>query len=358
MSKKKDDYQENLERIEQEMKQNKAYLNFFERYEEKSVDSFIRQYAHNKSMMVTYGSHVKHSRESVMNEWQQGAWTALEEIQHKKLFDLSCKWQMGEINNLPQIETTMDFREVGKHILDYEGIPDITPEELGSYSRFLNSGIVLQYYSFRHEYQDYEEIHEEYNAYLKTNIPYYDYHNELTNNTVLRYYGGLRKKKEEDYIHATVDKRQAKPLPKPKKKSKTKDYLSSGDKELIKFARKHNELKLAAYMEEMHTYWHEEHDERIEWAYRYLKNAYPEKVPIAAHDNWIEAMLNGALAHKQKKIDELLHAIYDEYQLKKSTGITFYPPEPDDAHEGFHVWYRNMILEGRELRGEPRDFDF
>ena len=237
MGKKKEDYEENLERIEQEMKQNKAYKNFFELYEEESVNRFIYQYAHNKSMLITYGSSVKKSRESAMNEWQTRAWTALEEIQHKKLFDLSCKWQMGEIQNLPKIETTMDFREVGKRILDYEGILDITPDELGIYSRFLNNGIVLQYYSFHFDYQDYEEIHEEYNANLKTNIPYYDFHNKLTNNTVLRYYGGLRKKKEEDYVHAAVDNRKTKPDAKPIKKTKTKRYLSAGDEDLIKFAR-------------------------------------------------------------------------------------------------------------------------
>lgn len=357
MSKKKDDYQENSDRIQQEIKQDEGNKEFFEPYEESSVNSFIQQYAHHKSMLITFGSSVKRSRESILDDWQKGAWTALEEIQHKKLFDLSCKWQMGDIKSLPQIDTTMDFKLVGRVILDYEGVPDITPEEIGIYSRFLNSGIVLEYYSFRHEYQDYDELHEQYNADLKTGIPYYDFHNQLTNNTALRYYGGLRQKKEEEYIQI-ADDHKPKAVPTPEKKVKVKKYLSSSDEDLIKFARKHNEIKLAAYIEEMQTYWREEHDEQAEWAFRYLKDAFPEKVPIAAHENWTDAILNGALAHKQKKIGEFLPSIYEEYLFKKSAGITFYPPGSHEERHGFRLWYRNMILEGRELNGETRNFDF
>ena len=83
MSSKKDEFQENFDRIEQDLKNNEAYQSFFQKYQEKSVDSFIYSYAHNKAMLITYGSHVQNSRESAMEEWQKGAWTALQEIQHK-----------------------------------------------------------------------------------------------------------------------------------------------------------------------------------------------------------------------------------------------------------------------------------
>lgn len=357
MSKKKENCDEVREQFIHDLENDTRYKVFFSQFTKDSVARFIKSYAHNKARLVVYGNHTNREKQRCLEEWQEGAWQALREIQHKKLFDLSIKWQREEIVSPPGIETTLDFRAMGQRILDYDGIPDISEEDIILYRQFLESTEkALDYQkSFYTNYQDFEEIKQQYDTYLTTGIGYYDYHNNLTKNKSLLGYVGLRQEKEKEYIHYGKKKPQI-PIPKPTKNEKPS--LSSEDEEQIKFARKFNDLKLAVYIEDWNNYIDERKDDfDAEWALIYLNNVFPEIVPIEANENWLIAAHEAALAHLQKKVHEWLPVIYEEYLMKKSTGIRFLIQEEEEK-DGIEKWYRDWILDGRERKGEPRNFDF
>lgn len=357
MSEKLDIYSETKKRTIHELENDARYKAFFSQYSDYSVGCFIRRYADHKADLVAYGNYTNRKKEQSMSEWQNGAWLCLEEIQQKKLFDLSCKWQMGEINHLPEIETTLDFKPIGNCILDYDGIPDISEEEMNFYRLLLyTEKNVIEYPPYDKNYQDYEEIKEHYDEHSTTGIRYYDLHNAHTKNKSLHGYGGLKLKKEMAYIKFSDACRADKADIKPKEIDKPD--LSYEDEEQIKFARKFNDLKMASFIKDWRIYIYEQEDYASDWALDYLKNVIPEKVPIDSNSHWLDATYEAAIAHKQRKIYEWLPSIYEEYLLKKSTGIRFATPKDYQKKGGLEKWYRDTVLDGRELKGEPKNFDF
>lgn len=332
------------------------YKSFFFEYKDDSAKRFIDKYAFYKATLEVFGDYTKYRQQSALAEWQDGAWRCLKEIQHKKLFDLSCQWQMEIIKTLPKIETSLDFKTVGYCILDYEGIPDISEEDLDFYSSYLSAlQTTHDYHIIYTNYHEFKDIKENYDAHGETGINYYDYHDSQKGIPSLLNYAPVRLIKEEVYLEFALDTRRSKPSP-PKKKEKP--YLNPSTEDLVKFARKFNELKIAAYIEDYEAFSRQQPGMAQEWATIYLENVFPEKVPINSHSNWLDAVYEAAIIHRQKKINEWLPSVYEEYLLKKSSGISL--TTPDDKERGFgrDVWYRNMILEGRELKGEPKDFDF
>jgi hypothetical protein len=65
-----------------------------------------------------------------------------------------------------------------------------------------------------------------------------------------------------------------------------------------------------------------------------------------------------AVTHKQKKVGEVLPTVYQEYLMKRNTGIPISPPRDPNLPWPDMSWYKESVLKGRELKGEPRDLDF
>lgn len=344
------------ERFVTEIANDERYKSFFSQYRDDSVKHFIDKYAFYKANLESFGDYTKYRQQRALAEWQDGGWLCLKEIQHKKLFDLSCNWQMERVKNLPEIETSYDFKYVGYCILDYEGIPDISEEDLDFYRSYLSA---LQnthgYHIIYTDYHEYKDIKEKYDEHGETGINYYDYYDSQKGIISLLNDDPVRLIKEEVYLEFALDIRRAKPLP-PKKKEKP--YLDFRTDSIVKFARKFKELKIAAYIEDYEEFQRQQPGMGQEWASMYLEDVFPEKVPVTSNSNWLDAVYEAAVIHRQKKINEWLPSVYEEYLLKKSSGIRLSRPEDKERGFGRDVWYRNMILEGREMKGEPRNFDF
>jgi hypothetical protein len=93
------------------------------------------------------------------------------------------------------------------------------------------------------------------------------------------------------------------------------------------------------------------------WAFEYLQDIAPETVPIKVNDDWKEALYFAAFQHRNEKISGLLPTVHEEYLLKKEMGMLEIS-EGKDWQSGISEMYKKNILKGRELLGEPRDFDF
>lgn len=347
-------------RIIAEMEADERYKEFFSQYHENSVKSFIESYARHKANLEAYGDRTKYSQRNLIAAWQQKAWKCLEEIQQKKLFDRMCQWQAEDIPNPPQIQVTYDFITISKHILDYEGIPRVTPEEVKFYQEYLlaKDNVIELFDHNAYTYQDYREIREHYEQIQATDIEYYDHHNLYTGNHRLLSLPDTRIRKEDVYMQMAIEhSRQKYQQTHPSKTEKP--YLSSEDGEMIRFAKLFNDRKTAIYIKDWMKWINEKPGINLEWAVNYLTDVYPEKVPIKAHADWQEAIYDAAIRHIQTKVSELLPLIYEEYLMKKASGVLIAAragSKKDDP--SFDGWYRNLVLEGRELSGEPRDFNF
>lgn len=355
MSKRSDAVEEAIDQIVKQIVDDDQYKSFFTPYTDDSVSRFIKTYARYKANQEVYGEYVENNQHSPMAEWRNGAWQCLREIQHKKLFDISCQWQAEEIKDLPGIEASYDFREIGEHILDYTGISPISEEELNFCMEFLREEKnALDYYSHDFEYQDQDELKSCFEEDMKTGIAYYDYHNTHTGNARLLKLPTIRMEKEHEYIRYREEKTDIKPKAEAKKIEKPD--LRNEEEELIAFARKFNDPATASYIEDWLKYRNNQMEEADTWALGYVNRIYPDNIQILANQSWLNAIYEAAMGHKQGKILELLPSIYEEYLMKKSAGILIDAKDNDESTS--EKWYRELILDGRERKGEPRNFNF
>jgi hypothetical protein len=357
MSDKEEAFEEAKKRIALEMENDARYIIYFAQYDEGSIKPFINHYAYHKARLEIYGNSKQNSEQSLLIEWQKVAWDCLKEIQHKKLFDLACRWLAGQVRDIPDVVISRDFSIIENRILNYTGISSISEDELNFYLQYLREEKnVLGYYHQGHDYQEYERVKKHFDTHMNTGIPYYDYHNQYTGNDQLLKLKALKKEKEDAYLETTFKERRKKTV-KPVEK-KGKPNLSSTDEEFVRFAKKFQDRKTANFIESLVEYRNNQQDSKQEWAVIYLNEIGSEQVPISAGNNWIDALYESAVGHRQEKIQEILPAIYEEYLMRKSTGIQFTLPGKRPRKDFLENWYKTAILDGRELCGEPRNFDY
>lgn len=359
MSKKLEVYKQTKARIIAEMEQNEQHKDLFSQYSSHSVKLFIENYAGHQANLEAYGDFTKYQERKLMNEWQTGAWDCLEQIQNKKLFDIGLRWLAEEVRDLPEIELTIDFNSVSDHLLDYEGIPDITKEEVDFFIQYLHTDIEeMLIFSPNAEFHDFDELQENYKKYQATEIEYYDYHNTYTGNHSLLSLPNIRREKEREYmtLGASQNNEKKKGRSTPSVAKDERPYLFTDEDELIKFARNFKHLKTASFIADYSSWQENQIDTSYTWAIAYLKGIYPENVTISTDTPWHEALFSAAVKHKKAKICEILPLVYQEYLMKRNSGIQISPPaeSSSDAYD----WYRNFILKGREIKGEAPNFKF
>ncbi len=342
--------------IAKEMMADEQYKDYFDQFNPDSVESFIQKYADHKAGLDIYGDHTKIHQQSLMEGWQKHAWACLKEIQYKKLFDLACQWHAEEIRNLPDIEMSMDFTAVQKYILDYEALPDITQEEVDFYINYLSKvEDVIEIYPYRKGFSVFRWSKEHYEEHNEIGIEYFDHHNTYSGNNRYMSLPDLRSAKEKRYLQLGLEFQQE--LNKETSDKIEKPYLSSGDEELIKFARQFNDRKFAYYIEDYNK-WRKKNDLSIHIALNYLDDIYPEIVPVGSHSNWQDEIYDATIKHMQNKVCEILPAVYQEYLMKKNAGIIITLEKDRKGDDSFRDMFRQLLFKGRELSGESRDFNF
>jgi hypothetical protein len=359
MSEKLELYKQTKARIVAEMEQNEQHKDLFSQYSAHSVKLFIEHYAGHKANLEVYGDFTKYQERKLMDEWQAGAWDCLEQIQHKKLFDIGLRWLAEEVRDLPEIELTVDFDLVSDHVLDYAGIPDIGKEEVDFFIQYLHTDIEeMEIFSPSAVFPDFNELQENYKKYQSTEIDYYDYHNTYTGNHSLLSLPNIRHKKELEYMVLGVPQNteKKKGSPKPAVARDERPFLDNDEDELIKFARDFKHLKTASFIADYSSWQINQIDTTYTWAVAYLECIYPENVTISTDTPWHEALFSAAIKHKKAKICEILPLVYQEYLMKRNSGIQI--SSPSESSPNNYDWYRNFILKGREIKGEAPNFKF
>lgn len=209
-------------------------------------------------------------------------------------------------------------------------------------------------------YPDYEEVKDYYAKESDTNDDYLNFHYSRTGNNSLLQLPDVRGMKESKYLDAARDfnisNAKTKIANNPAEKN-TKKYLSTSDEELIRFGKHFGDKKTVNYITDRWNWIKEKPDLIFTWAFEYLRDIAPEKVPIKANDDWKEGLYFAALKHRNEKISDLLPSVHEEYLFKKGMGM-LEASKKEDHDSDISEIFKKSILQGRELLGEPRDFNY
>lgn len=89
----------------------------------------------------------------------------------------------------------------------------------------------------------------------------------------------------------------------------------------------------------------------------------PERLPIGAHPDWRLALHHTWVSWRKQRLAAALRAVYAGYQARARAGTPHPSPYKDDVSlrpmlKKARKQVRELILKGREVAGEPRDFNF
>ncbi|MEM0543696.1 hypothetical protein WFZ85_13820 [Flavobacterium sp. j3] len=348
-----------------EIDQNEQLQLYLSNYQKKSAEDFIVHYINQKYQVYRYGDMYIQIDEEQRSKWIDIAHEHLKAILQKKLFDLQCQWRAEEIK-LNFIEKCIDFHKWENEIFNCPLVKPISEAEIKMYKTFLLKSKIDFANGFSAEnWQDYDSIKEVYLSSEKkddNSIPtWYQYHFNKTGSSKLLLLPDIRGEKEEFYIKIWREHENKKIKEKlkdqPIKLTDNRPYLSSYNDEVTAYLFDHFEdyetqkryhyYKMAMDDTEDTFHYEDIFRELIE------QN---ESIPIKSNNNIKEAVVAAYNSYYAKKIAEHLPLAYEQYLLNRKMGFVIRGDK--DFFGELDDMYTKSILGGRELNGEPRDFNF
>lgn len=349
---------------------------FFKKYREDSIESFVKYYVHHKAMLVQYYDYYNRLYEEFEHydhQYQKKAEHALLAILQKKLFNMQILWRANQLK-INGIEMGYDFQFWERHIKSCPFIPPIEEHEKDLMKQYLQNTDNLENDFFDSHFfwwQDYYELTQKYDDDSMDNmIDWYEYYDSILGTGALLNLPNIRYDLEEFYMNLAREERKKEfeknaAVSNPIKIDK-RESLHSFGYDFFKFAKYYETDKhfLQLFRASEYNYRKDDRDpppEAIEHAIDILETA-DRKVYLPSHLNWDEAIIAGANKYVNTKIAESLDAAYDEYKMLIELGMFADKSEEEikKLYEKDDIvkMYRNSILMGRRLNGEPEDFNF
>ncbi|WP_310391947.1 hypothetical protein [Hymenobacter sp.] len=369
--------------IRQDLLTNPRYAALFAPYHPDAVARFAASYASSKSQWQFRGAQAEASQAHALSRLSEAAYNRLWDIQRKKLFDLQCRWRAGQVT-MPGLGCTFDFSEYDAAIENCPVLDPISPDELALYCEFVRQAPefdedVLDCYGgdgvLPRDWQDYapmrlhaqEEANDTPDHEREGEAPpaWYDFHNLRTGLAPLLHLPDLRGPREKPYLQAYWANRSAQhaaqPAPAPPADPRPA-YLTADQQEALCHALLHHfetpklRRQQAAYLTQQA---HEDADEQVENDFAYLKACGPdEAVAIEPAADWRAALRRAVVETRRHQLLAHLPQVYEAYQLRQEQGISHPQAEEPEWRSTQGRDQRKCLLDGRELLGEPRTFDF
>ncbi len=345
----------------------KEYLSQFSSY---SVETFINGYANKLMLVLEYANMYIDMHERSSTEYMKRADKCLTEIQLKKLFDLRCRWGANLIK-IDGIEVSSDFYIEARNIMNSKIVPPITQEEFDLYLEYVRSHH-FHYHDYPLDWMDVENVRSE--NMKQDDLPeWFVYHNIHTGSNIHLQLPDLRGDKESEYCmlwhkeekrkqDAKIESGEVKPHV-PDERPRISDYQYNDVLQFMKKFEKPETVRLfESYVEfggggmikedEDDSEWL---DEQVETIIHTLSTMGEVRLPIEANRDWRRGLIAAWEKFEKEQVVTALPAAYDNYLFMLENKIAF--PKEDDL-KWFSDTLKKQILGGRELNGEPRDFDF
>ncbi|WP_035567721.1 hypothetical protein [Hymenobacter sp. IS2118] len=368
-------------------------------YFAQSVPHVARTYANVKAVAYLKGPVLLKQAGARFVNIREEAAQDLWEIQQKKLFDLQCRWRAEDLT-LPGVRHTQEFRQWEKYLEHCPWLSPITAAEVALYQDYLRSDAYVPNANW--QWQDYDgfrraaergndaadpdddaddeaDTDDGYRAAERARrrrLPaWYAYHNAASGTDLLAL-PDVRGEKEAYYIGLTeADKAE-----------KLAAQRAQGD--LAASLPWHPMLmhheNLTPYFRQLEDpadlprllRWHQasRDDDDLRHGYLFEATHWLDRAlatqaapwPIAAHADWRQALIAAGMRAWGHQLADVLVEVWQEQEQSRALGLLVTGPKKYGTIPPFETvdWTEEesyepkFILRGRELAGEPRDFNF
>lgn len=325
-----------------------------------SVKPFLRDYFRNLGQWNRTGEHYLSQKHDRLTRITRRAEDLLEFVQQKKLWDLQILWRANQAT-VEGVVTSLDFLLLEGKIKSLDFISPISGADIELLKAFLEDDHASRNILAHDGWQDYGSLIRKNEIHHLYRFPkFYEFADAATGTVPLwRVLPDLRGEKESYY--AGVARRQryeaTAPTAVPDREIDFRPSLYIGAEHAIPLAKMIEEHKTYERIEAYYTV-PKDKDYQLAWAIEILEEA-DLKLPIEAHPYWKTGVILAAQRYDHGLLVEALDAAYENYLFRRQVGIGF-------ADEPFQTMnfkcdpmhWRNEILKGREILGEPLDFNF
>jgi hypothetical protein len=347
-----------------EFEDNPEVVAYFDDFRGNAMEDFLSYYISQKYLFHTYGDMYKKIAEDKRNQWIDEAYEQLEAILQKQLFDKQCLWRADQIT-LEGVEVVFDFTIWSHDVFNCPFLDPISWSDIVLYQSFLaDEGLSRYDLNNYHSWQDYDEFKKAYTSSDDNDYEHlpewYEFHNGRTGNGTLLLMNDARRKKEEFYMnlyHKSEEKEKDTTDTQPPVQEESRPFIRTYCNEQMaifidKFESKTYKNKYKYYEEMTHPHRNsragELLDEIIEAG---------EPIPVSSHHDILEAIEIAYNRYFLKKIAAHLPMAYESYLFNKQMHINS-AKEIEPFYYEIRNKYKERILNGRELNGEPRNLDF
>ena len=359
-----------------ELLESETVTEFLKPYNPDSRESFLMNYAERKAYLAehyeSYTEIPKQAKELKFKDKTEGIFQI---IRQKKLFNLQLQWRAEQIK-IKEIKMAYDFEFWGKHIESCTFITPVTDAEISVMKQFLKDNYAWDDFDFWdcYEYQDYRQLMEKNDQGNFENMSnWYQFYDTMMGTGSLLLLPDVRGTKEDYYINKSHEDERRKMEEKAKQDPQPAyvpplPHLYSFAHEMYQFAKS---CEKDDYFIDLFEVWKQAcepsktedgiTDEQIEQAIWMLQEAeFPVIMPSGIE--WREAIILCAHQYQNTVISENLDAVYEEYQMFLELGISkgLSREEIQEKYNNDRLlqYVAGTILHGRELCGEPKNFDF
>lgn len=366
-------------RILKDLQKRPEVIEYLAQYETSAADRFIRAYAAQVHSVLKTVPILSERKENLPFQFIDLAEKLFWEIQQKKLFNLQCQWRAEEIT-IPGVESCIDFDYWEDYIESCPFLPQVTPEEYNLYLRYLTTGNPTE--EVLDGYQDYERWKEDVKeGWEGSTYPHwYEYYDTVMGTGSLLKLPDIRGEKEDFYLQ--IGFRNERVQQEWKRKFETDEPKEFDRRPMLhpfmadmkKFAENFDHPDVLKYM---NVLWSDTEDEpEVEegevhmgdvWAAVDYLTDQEEVISLVKHKDWREQLLRTAERHKWKQVADAMPSVYAGYRMRMETGLGYplqekmWPYGPGGSMVEIHslaTEQKQIILRGRELNGEPPDWNF
>lgn len=267
------------------------------------------------------------------------------------------------------IDMSYDFQFWGKYVGSCPFISQITENEVEMIKEFLlldNDVDQFELYS-NISWQDYDSMMAKDKRGLPLEMPeWYEFYDMRMGSGTLLILPNHKGAKEEYYLNLNREENRKKSPPNSYSPVDPRPIICGYGKDLIDFSRYYESDK---YFIELFKYYafyekNENRDPNFDDITEAIELLFTADRPVyfSRNLNWDKAIMDAAKKYSNTRIVELVDFVYEEYLLMNDLGISKYKSKEKikEAYKQDMIvrLYRESILNGRRLNGEPADFNY
>ena len=355
------------------IKDNPEVKEFLAPYNSHFHDFFLQNYATSKGMWVSSKDTYKNRLDESAVALQNIAQNAFACVLKKKMIDIRREWGAGSFE-LPGMNTPFDFMEKTGKVFELDWIPPIDEQDMECLVAYVeqHTGFDLEFL-FRYDSENFViPFKMEENNVHESEGSFFAFHSEYTGSGHLKVLPDKRGEKYMAYIKAVNKKLQEEKEAKiasgelpPEKEFDMRPFPPTDKPSFIEaFIKKFDDRETLQNYRNYREYHGDDEDEdgeetpasKVTTILAHLDHL-KVVLPVKANEDWRLALIESWEEYRRKSIIEAIKDTYGDYLFHVETGIAYTGTELKPETIKSIADLKEKLLNGRELMGEPQNFD-